>query len=279
MLHGVTGSSYPDLVAAEFAARGAKAVTTRAVADDTLVGGHRYVLGTPVRTSTGYDDLGLAYGYLGGSVADLAAIGRSVAADLADPASACDPAVLATTVDNDPAADGYALGWRVATWQGHRVLWHGGAVDGYATFLAVLPASGQVVAAVQDAYGPLHDERLMAASLDAVGVLIGQPTTGAELPSVYRAFAALLAVLTVTLGVLALRPPRGRNGALLRSILGLVAVAGAMLVPTLTGTGSWAVALRWIPDLTVGAVVVGGLGLVLVLRAALCVRGRSRLTE
>ncbi|MCA0323234.1 MAG: hypothetical protein LCH60_11830 [Actinobacteria bacterium] len=62
-------------------------------------------------------------------------------------------------------------------------------------------------------------------------------------------------------------------GTVLRALLGLLVAGAALFLPRLSGAGSWTVAWRWAPDITVGAALLGLLGVALVIRAALA-RGR-----
>lgn len=267
VLQRVSGSDYATLVSAELRSRNSGGLTTRA-RTESLVGGHTYVVGVTVRAASGHDELGLAYGYLGGSARQLALIGRSVAAELAHPGAGCSPAKLATTASTRLAnGDGYGLGWRISTWNGQRVLWHAGAVSGYATFFAVLPDSGDVVAVLQNAYGPLHDERLLTPGVDAVRTLVGQAPVGVHQPVAYWAALVTMAVAMVLLGIGVVRAPRGRAGAIVRLAVGGALIAVVALVPRLAGLGSWRVAWLWLPDLTAGCLVIGLASLALTVRA------------
>lgn len=185
VLEAATGRPYRDLLDQELEMRGAQAITART---DTmsLVGGHQYFVGRPYGAASTYDDLGLAYGYLGGSAASLMTIGRSVAKDLASDTPGCDPAKLATDVSIEVNEwNAYGLGWRNSTWNDQTVLWHAGAANGYASFFAVLPETGAVVVVLQNAFGPLHDARLIAPGLGATNILIDNPPSPAGLPIFY----------------------------------------------------------------------------------------------
>ena len=57
------------------------------------------------------------------------------------------------------------------------------------------------------------------------------------------------------------------------ALLCLLVAGAALCLPRVSGAGRWTVAWRWAPDITVGAALLGLLGVALVIRAALA-RGR-----
>lgn len=278
VLEQVTGTGYPDLVAGELAARDTSAVVTRP-APSELVGGHRYLFGHPTRLPERYDDLGLAYGYLAGSATQLANLGRAVNTDLDGPENDCSPTVLATTASARTAdGGGYGLGWRVGEWNGETVLWHTGAVEGYTSFLAVVPGRDRVIVVLQDAYGPLHDELLIAPGLAALAnnsLANDTPADGpaaeagkARAAGIPTAYLAMLGALIGCLAALAflLRRPATRAGRAARVVLGVLLAAGAAALPPLTSAGSWRVLFTWLPDAAGLAALTGVLAALVALR-------------
>src|SRR5690606_11208053 len=107
------------------------AVTTARQATAAIPPGHRFVFDRPMRFATPFDPAGAAYGYLGGTLDDLAAFAR---------ASLDDDSLLDGAV---PTGDGrsYGLGWRRWNLDGTDIpmVWHAGAVPGYSADVLLLP--------------------------------------------------------------------------------------------------------------------------------------------
>lgn len=100
---------------------------------------------------------------------------------------------------------------------------------------ALVPEQGQVVVVLQDAYGPLHDARLVAPGLDAARPLVGEPVSAPGQPIEYAAGLAVLGGLALGLVILLVRRPRGRGGRVLRIALGVLVAVLVALSPRWPG--------------------------------------------
>lgn len=70
---------------------------------------------------------------------------------------------------------GYGLGWGLGVYRGRRIVWHTGGVDGFFTYVALLPDAGIGVACSANVF---TTQLPFAAALDIVDVLLGE---GSEL--------------------------------------------------------------------------------------------------
>jgi CubicO group peptidase (beta-lactamase class C family) len=203
-------------------------ITTPAQARATLPPGHRYVVGKPVAMPSPYDPTGPAYGYLGGTIDDLAAFAAAhlarglglVGRVLSDGSVA---AMHIGTAQNT-ARTAYGLGWRDTYRDGVQMVWHGGGVAGYQAMLVLLPEHDRAMVMVQNAYGYFQDAALAAAGLGAARLIAGLRPDPVRrtfayplaLGAVSAATALSLAALSVPAAVCAtyrlLRPPRQPAG-------------------------------------------------------------------
>lgn len=271
------------------------AITNPDDAAARLPPGYRYVYGRPVAFDTPYDPVGASYGYLGGSVRDLGRFartqlsGRIAGQPALTAASRRQLQEVSVEVDDGRA---YGLGWWIATGDaapGTRMVWHAGASPGYLATVVLLPRMDRAVVVLQNAYGIFQDRRLVDLGLGVAAIIAGEepdPASGDLLyPAVLSGLTALagaLLVLTVAWSRRLLEPVRGHRGRHRRTVLGLLAAAGCLLVaglagwwlPAQAGTRLSATVL-WAPD--VGALLwaITGAGVLLaVLRAAALVRER-----
>lgn len=153
-------------------------ITTPAQARATLPPGHRYVVGRPVAMASPFDPTGPAYGYLGGTIDDLAAfaaahlargLGR-VGRVLSDGSVAA----MRTGTARVTARTAYGLGWRDTHRDGVRMVWHAGAVAGYQAMVVLLPEQARAVAMLQNVYGFFQDVALAAPGLGSARLLAGR---------------------------------------------------------------------------------------------------------
>ncbi|MDT0329440.1 serine hydrolase domain-containing protein [Nocardiopsis lambiniae] len=237
-----------------------------------LAPGHRFLWGRPVADADGVDDEGVTYGYLGGTLDDLAAFARL---QLAPEPPLLDADTLAAMREGVVPVPGstqtYGLSWRETVLSGTEepVVFHGGATPGHAAMVVVLPERARAVVVLQNAYAVAADGDLQRIAFDLARLLVDvpveEPAAGWIAPAVvWGATGTALA-----LGAAALRPGRGRTRSAL-GVLGVLAVVAA--VGTLSFLGPRA-SLLWFPDVTV-AVTAGG-----VLGAVAAVRGLSPLVR
>ncbi|MGW9348615.1 serine hydrolase domain-containing protein [Nocardiopsis flavescens] len=239
-----------------------------------LTPGHRYLWGFPVADADGVDDGGAAYGYLGGTLDDLAAFARLQL----DP----DPPLLdaealagmregAVPVPGSPQR--YGLSWRRTTLSGtgEPVVFHGGATPGHAAMLVLLPGRERAVVVLQNAYAVAADDGIQGVAFDLARMSAGGAVPEPSPAWIPPAAAWGATALAAGLGAAALRPGRGRTA--LGAAGGITAVAAAGLL-AYAGPRS---TLLWFPDLAAAAVAAGLLGAVLAVRGlAPLVRRRGR---
>lgn len=251
------------------------AVTSAERAGAVVPDGHRFVFGRPMSFAAPFDPAGVAYGYLGGTLNDLAAFAR---------ASLGGGAVLDGAV---PTGDGrsYGLGWRRWTVDGTDIpmVWHGGAAPGYSAHVILLPDHAVVFTA--NAYGKFQESALLG-----IGFGIATRTLGLEsavtpdeysYPAILIGFGALVAIgiAAVVRGIRLLAHPvaasrrrAGANFAIWLLVVGGVLAGLGIALPTAAGIELSQLVL-WAPDiagLVFTALVLGAL--ILPLRLAVAVR-------
>ena len=257
----------------------ADAVADASTAAEELPPGHEYYFGGVRVSDAEFDTSGVPYGYLAGSVTDLAHLatlhtnlgrfhGRQVLSE---------QAVRDIRRGGPPAADGhYGLGWRVGTLDtvGTRIVWHAGASPGYHSILITAPDTGWAVAVQQNVWSPLADEQLNAAAFGALTIALGgnpDPPAGSS-PGMLLlvGMGALALLLAAGLGstvrrAVRRRPRRPWPGALGWGALGAVAAFGVGLwLPASVGLTLRHV-LLFMPDIGQLSVAVVVLGSALVL--------------
>ncbi|HEU5126567.1 MAG TPA: serine hydrolase domain-containing protein [Glycomyces sp.] len=240
---------------------------------ETLPDGHTYVLGQTVPIAARFDRAGPSYGYLGGTVTDLARFAMAHLNGGAPLLEADSVAQAHTGAVAVSATVDYGLGWRVDSRNddlGTSTVWHTGGTPGYSAGVILLPELDRALVMVQNAYGYFQDGPLIGAMLGAARLLAGGEAPAAaggdwRYPSVLALLVALTAaaVAVVVLSVRrivrgAVRPaPHWR--VLLGTavwVLGAAAVAYAAGVALPSAAPSWPVLLLIAPDLAWGLIAV-----------------------
>lgn len=232
-----------------------------------LTPGHRYLWGLPVAGADAgrVDDEGVAFGYLGGTLDDLAAFARLQL----DP----DPPLLDAdtlagmregVVPVPGSSQTYGLSWRETelSGTGEPVVFHGGATPGYVAIVVLLPERDRAVVVSQNAYAIAADGEIQRIAFDLARMLSGAPVEEPAAAWVPPAAAWSATALALGLGAAALRPGRGRR----RTVLGVVGVLAAVAAAALLSYIGPRSTLLWFPDLTVAVAAAGAAGAVLAVR-------------
>ncbi|HEU5469679.1 MAG TPA: serine hydrolase [Actinophytocola sp.] len=287
----VTGLSFADFLHRElFAPLDMADTITDAHKAERMPPGHEYYFGSVRRAPKTFDTSGVPYGYLAGSVTDLAhlAILHTNAGRYRGTAVLSQRAIAQLHRPGPVAAGGhYGPGWRIGTLNavGTRIVWHAGAVTGYHTLVITAPDRGWAVAVQQNAWSFLHDAALNAAGFGALTLALGgepDPPTPPSATLPLLALGAVILILAVGLAVTAhrlLRPARSRRS--WPTVLG--ATTGAMAgLMSAVGLGWWLPhafdldlrhILRFQPDLGHLTIAIITLGLALTATAtALLIR-------
>lgn len=279
-LEAATGEDYGTLLRRHVgSAVGADTLVTSTDRSAAAPQGHRYVAGQAAPVATPFDASGLAYGYVGGSLTDLAAIARGYLGTRPALGSPRRDAGVAT-----PSGERYGLGWRLhAQSDGSVVAWHSGMVPGYVATIMVWPERDLALVTMQNASGVLHAESLLSGPLRLAAAVGpgGAPWPSPDAPrGVDPVYPVALGVATAVAGTiwwLALRP--GPRAPRRRRMWGWA--AAATLFGGLVAAGLWwsGVPLRqawlWLPDVTV-AVALAGLAIVVGLARA-CLAPNAKL--
>ncbi len=181
-----------------------------ATADEaaSLPDGHAYVFGRPVAIKARFDETGPSYGYLGGTVIDLARFaqmqlngGKIGGTRVLERESI---ALMHGTVGGVSETVSYGLGWRIGDGNadlGTTTIWHTGASPGYTAGLILLPEIDRAVVVMQNAYGFFHDGSLIATDHGAARLVAGGQPRPSQRGLVYP--AALGALTALVIGSLA----------------------------------------------------------------------------
>ncbi|MFE0173630.1 serine hydrolase domain-containing protein [Streptomyces sp. NPDC059002] len=215
-------------------------VTERDAERRQLAPGHRYFFGHPESFDPPYDASGVPYGYVGADIDDLSkfAVAHLGGGDAAARAVVSPAGLREMHKGTIPVGTShrYGLGWRDDSFEGERVVWHGGATPGYHGTVVLAPERGLAVVVQDNAYSPQRDELLNATALGAMHILLGgRPPAASTDPML----DALLITVTATTAVLALgllwslfrlfRPSRRRARGRRRIVVGgVVAVVGLL---------------------------------------------------
>ncbi|MBL1076764.1 beta-lactamase family protein [Nocardia sp. 2] len=257
----------------------ATAVTSAEQARTEVPRGHRYLFGRPAAFAAPFDPAGVGYGYLGGTVTDLAAFARAglggVPQILGD---AERDSMFRGDIDTSPGKS-YGLGWRRWTVPGSDtpMIWHGGAAPGYMAQVILLP--DRAVVLMLNAYGTFQEPRLLD-----IGFGLAAATLGLDPPSdpADHTYAAILgalgagAVLLIAFSVrtiVVLRRPSPEDSAWYRLVaragVPLLLLAALLYLLGVTLPASYGVELPqlllWAPDIAVLTYLVLVLAAVLML--------------
>lgn len=257
VLESATGTPYGTLVEELIGApTGATSLVTDPEAAAGVPAGHRVVAGRPRPMATPWDEAGIAYGALGGSLRDLAAVAAGFLGDtppLGSPIA--DPGVPTTSIDR------YGAGWRVrALPDGTSLAWHSGMVPGYVTTIMVWPQRQLAAVTIQNVSGVWHAESLLAGPMELAKALVPPTTLRAEAgsPPVYVTTLAVAGAVATLTWLLALRSPPGwarrRRGP--RRWVGALGWGSALLAVAAVACAApslglpWHQAWLWLPDVT-----------------------------
>ncbi|WP_432108840.1 serine hydrolase domain-containing protein [Streptomyces sp. AA1529] len=275
------------------------AIADRASArEQHLPPGHQLLWGRPAAVADEVDDHGAGYGYLGGTLADLADFaalqlrGGKTAGGKPLLTSASirlmrTEGTLRTESGAPGARTGYGLGWRVGGLKAplRDAVWHTGATPGYSAMLFLVPERNIALVLQQNLYGLLQDEAVMQAGFGAARILAGgrQPTDAPSASLYYWAVwstTALAALLVLSTGHTALLLKRGTVGSLPRKrVLArtaawcTVCAVPLLLLASAAHYGDVLGLLQWIPDAMTALCVAAAAGLTaIVLRLTHAVR-------
>ncbi|TDC27048.1 class A beta-lactamase-related serine hydrolase [Streptomyces sp. 8K308] len=256
-----------------------------------LPDGHGYVYGRPVGVAPRYDETGASYGYLGGTVEDLAhfAMAQLNGGSYGTERVLDADSVAATHSGAARVGDTvrYGLGWRVDERNADLdtgMVWHTGASPGYFAGVVLLPELKRGVVVLGNAYGYFQDAELVGTVLGAARMLAGgqpEPVSG---DFTYPLALAVLTAIVLGAAVVVLwscyrlfRPAAGRRGragivagtaswALGGLALAHLAVAGT---PQALGVGLGTIRL-WAPDVGWLLVTVAAAGLAVAATRLVC---------
>lgn len=267
VIERVTGRPFGESVRREIAEpAGANDIITDAATFEKLVPAGTVPFFTfSSRSEIGFDEAGLGYGYLAGSVDEL---GKYASFQLRDLASDAPDAVArrTDTFSTGDTAD-YGLGWYVEQVQraeggSTEMRWHSGAVPGYFTHIAVLPEIDRAIVIVANRYGELEADRMAQTARSLTKTLLGEPLSIPPRPGFYEGLLAALMLVCLALAVWLVRlvsalvrrrlHPRSTRHVVL---IGVIAIAVGVLAPLagLIGIDVLAgapvsVIDRWAPD-------------------------------
>jgi CubicO group peptidase (beta-lactamase class C family) len=222
----------------------ADAVADGPTAAEELPPGHEFYFGGVRVSDAEFDTSGVPYGYLAGSVTDLA----HLAMVHTDDGRFHGGEVLSEQAVRDLRRGGpragvghYGLGWRIGALDtvDTEIVWHAGASPGYHTVLITAPDTGWAVAVQQNVWSPLVDEQLNAAAFGALTIALGgtpdPPADSSTGTLLLVGMGALVLVLVAGIGWTVRRAVRRRSH---RPWLGAVGWGGFGAVAAL-GVGLW----------------------------------------
>lgn len=217
--------------------------------------GHVPFFGAAKPIDVGVDTAGLGYGYLAGSIDDLGRYASWRLAQLQGDEGAV------PEVDTGQGTD-YGDGLFHENIGGKDVWWHSGAVPGYYTYVALVPAENTAMVLATNRYGEIEDERVAGVGRNLTTLVVDGSTTA--LPSsmslpVLGALLGLVGVLVAVITWVTARMLTGRTKErslagtsvriLITAILGGAVLLGALIgVPSVAGA-SLPVMWLWAPDI------------------------------
>lgn len=202
IVEAVTGETYADyLRRAVLDPLGMDGAITTAEQAETVPHGHSYAFGQPVGTDLRFDPTGPSYGYLGGTIEDLAAF---AAANLNGGGGVLEPETVERMHTGTATMSGstaYGLGWKDSGFNddlGTRTVWHSGGTPGFSAVLVLLPELDRAVVLHQNLYQYFADTPLVFTALDAARFLAGGEVDDRQGDPLYPVLLASLSALLLT---------------------------------------------------------------------------------
>ncbi|MFD0559499.1 CubicO group peptidase (beta-lactamase class C family) [Stackebrandtia endophytica] len=227
-------------------------ITDHQTADAKLPPGHRLFLGQALPHRVDYDNSGVPYGYLGGSVDDLATFALAHLTGEVASAALLDRAHRSQT---DSTGGSYGYGWSIGTVADSStpMVWHSGAVPGYQSVVILLPESQRALVLTQNTFGLYRDLQLLNAAFDAAALLANvAPPVGHGLDWSYVIIIGSALVIALAFGAATLVGPRAKPFRPRHVIWPLVTAVGTtvsclVVLPAAAGVSLSFLAL-WLPD-------------------------------
>ncbi|WP_026931592.1 serine hydrolase domain-containing protein [Glycomyces tenuis] len=183
---------------------------------ESVPDGHTYVFGQTVAIDARFDPTGPSYGYLGGTVTDLAHFAMAHLGGGSPVLEAASVEQMHTGAAEISETSSYGLGWYANSRHDGldtSTVWHVGATPGYSASVILLPELDRALVMAQNAYGYFQDGPLIGAMFDAVRLLAGGEATDPGGDWLYPSLLGLLVALTAAaVAVVALTLRRLRRG-------------------------------------------------------------------
>ncbi|WP_199036575.1 serine hydrolase domain-containing protein [Glycomyces salinus] len=199
IVEAVTGETYADyLQRAVLDPLGMDGAITTTERSERVAEGHSYFFGRPVGMGLRFDPTGPSYGYLGGTIEDLAAF---AAANLSGGGGVLEPETVERMHTGTATMSGstsYGLGWKDSGLNddlGTRTIWHSGGTPGFSAVLVLLPELDRAVVLHQNLYHYFADTPLIFTALDAARLLAGGDVSDREVGPLYPTLLASLSAL------------------------------------------------------------------------------------
>jgi CubicO group peptidase (beta-lactamase class C family) len=241
--------------------------------------GHATVFGQPWPITTGFDQAGPSYGYLGGTVTDLQRFAEAMLDEerRADVLTAESVALMHTGAAEMNDTVDYGLGWRVDGRNadlGTSTVWHTGGTPGFSAGVILLPELGRALVIAQNRYGYFQDGELIGTMLGAARMLAGGEPAEFESDPLYPALLTVLCLLIAaavfTVAWTLLRMSKARKTSPARAIAGAVCWTLAALAVAYTSffavpglAPSWSAFVGMAPDVAWLFVALGAVALIL----------------
>jgi D-alanyl-D-alanine carboxypeptidase len=252
------------------------AIVTAEQAADRLPPGHRLAFGRAWSFDGPYDEAGLPFGYLGGTLDDGTALVRTLLDDAhpARRAGLLDVQTLEQMWQARVAAAGasYGLGWRTDTHpdveEGSdtdvRLVWHSGATPGYFATVLMAPEDDLGIVVLANGYSLARDAQLNEAAFDLLRIRRGDPPAPAHPDRLLLLLPWLLLVVAAAPPLAAFsrlrrrRSVSARRGTCWLLGLGFVGCVARFGLPAVTGQ-EWRTIILWTPGVAAGvrAVLIG----------------------
>ncbi|MFB6398587.1 serine hydrolase domain-containing protein [Polymorphospora lycopeni] len=266
LVEKVSGSSYADYLRQHVLEplRMRDAVVDEATTREHIPPGHRLTFDRAWRFDTEYDESGVPYGYLGGSLTDLtnfaiAQLNGGTFAGTEVPSAEATARTHEGRVETSSGSYGY--GWRTRDLDGVRTVHHSGATAGYMSSLVLVPEQDLAVIVLHNAHGMARDVQQYEAAFNVVRLLQGGTPhdVGADPLLAYGPWV-LLGLAAVVVALLARTALRKGPRSVLRTSIWcgaalLSAFAAGWILPRQFGAGLREVML-WAPDMAIGIIAV-----------------------